>query len=333
MKFKLLALITVLSLSIGEAYSQGGIFLSQYYQNLPGFNPGLTGATDFLDIRTGTRQQWVGFEGAPKTYFVSANGVIRPKANPYRKNSLRTSQPEGAVTSHTPVSKLKWGLGGYVLKQEQGPFDQMQTMLNVASHIAITERTYLSLGIASGISNYRVNLSEVVVADQVNDATYNMFMANGFNNTYANLSAGVALYSDLYYVGISALQLSRTLLSGNDLLNTDGNNHIFHAVGGYRLYFQKFDVVPNVNVRVETSQPVVVDLGARLRYNKLISAGLSFRNDQSIIALLGVDITDKINFSYSLESRIGNASDVNNGSHEIVLGLKLYNHNRFSPLW
>ncbi|WOK08228.1 PorP/SprF family type IX secretion system membrane protein [Imperialibacter roseus] len=333
MKFKLLALIALLSLCIGKAYSQGGIFLSQYYQNLPGFNPGLTGAADFLDIRTGTRQQWVGFEGAPKTYFVSANGAIKPKVNPYRKNSLRMSESAEAQLPSSGASRLKWGLGGYVLKQEQGPFDQMQSVVNVASHIAVAERTYLSLGIATGISNYRVNLSEVVVADQVNDATYNRFMANGFNNTYATLSTGVAIYSDLFYAGISALQLSRTLLNGNDMLNKGGNNQIFHMVGGYRLYFRKFDVIPNINVRFETNQPMVVDLGARLRYNKLIFAGLSYRNDQSVIALLGIDITDKINFSYSLESRVGNASDVSNGSHEIMLGLKLFNHNRFSPLW
>lgn len=333
MKIKLLIVFAFLVLSVSTAYSQGGIFLSQYYQNMPGFNPGLTGATDYLDIRTGTRQQWVGFEGAPKTYFVAANGVIRPAVNPYRKNSLRVSQPGPAESSSMSYSKVKWGIGGYVLKQEQGPFSQMVTNFNMASHIAVAERTYLSLGVAGGISNYRVNVSEITVSDQINDATYQQFVANGFNNTYANLSTGLTLYSDKYYIGVSALQLSRALLSGNEMLNSEANGRLFHVVGGYRFYFQKFDLVPNVNVRMEASQPMIVDVGARLRYNKMVFGGLSVRNDQSVIGLVGVDITEKINFTYSLESKVGQNADVTNGSHEIILGLKLYNHNRYIPLW
>ncbi len=333
MKFKLLLIFAVLSFCMSKAYSQGGIFLSQYYQNLPGFNPALTGATDFLDIRVGTRQQWVGFDGAPQTYFVAANGIVKPKVNPYRKNSLRVSEATEAVVSTTQFSNAKWGFGGSILQEEQGPFKQMEATFNVASHIAIADRTYLSMGLASGFSNYQINIAEIIVADMANDATYAQFLANGFDNTYANLNAGVSVYSDKYYVGLSSVHLSRTLLAGNEMLNSEATQRLFHAVGGYRLYLQKFDIVPNFNIRMQISQPLLIDLGARVRYNKLISAGAAYRNDHSIVGLVGLDITDKITFTYSIESKVGNKSDIYNGSHEVLLGLKLFNHNRYNPLW
>ena len=333
MKFKLLLIFALISVCIGKAYSQGGIFLSQYYQNLPGFNPALTGATDFLDIRVGTRQQWVGFDGAPQTYFVAANGIIKPKVNPYRKNSLRVSEPGEAAASAARLSNVKWGLGGSILQEEQGPFKQLETTFNAASHIAITERTYLSMGLAGGFSNYRINVAEIMVADAVNDATYSQFLANGFDNTYANLNAGLSIYSDKYYFGLSAVHLSRTLLAGNEMLNADGTQRLFHAVGGYRFYLQNFDIVPNFNVRMQKSQPLLVDLGARVRYNKLVFAGATYRNDHTIVGLVGMDITDKITFTYSIESKVGSNSDIYNGSHEVLLGLKLFNHNRYNPLW
>ena len=47
------------------ALGQNNVFIGQYFKIMPAFAPGLTGANNFLDIKTGTRNQWADVEEAP----------------------------------------------------------------------------------------------------------------------------------------------------------------------------------------------------------------------------------------------------------------------------
>ena len=49
---------------------------SQYYQNLAVLNPAATGKENSVSIRAGFRNQWVGFEGAPKTSYLTLGTPI-----------------------------------------------------------------------------------------------------------------------------------------------------------------------------------------------------------------------------------------------------------------
>ena len=336
---KRLCFVIVVLLAVSfESYGQGKILIGQYFQNLPAFSPAFTGASDYLDIRTGFRKQWAGFDGAPTTGFVSFYTPIRLKKNPFKANSLRTSSNaqyyKGGDTKKTSKGDTRLGIGGYVLLDEQGPFQELESMLSFAVHIPITEKTYLSLGASGGLLNSRINFDDITVVDDLNDPVYLSFINNGASNTFFNFNAGVGLHSDAFYVSYSAMQLTRTFISGNEEVNNEGASIRHHVLGGIRLFLhEKWEVIPNTFIRSEANQPFFYEGGVRVRYNKNLWLGASYRNDETAVGMLGFAFSDKVNFGYAYEFKSSEFDNFNNGSHEIVLGFRLFNFNNYTSIW
>ena len=335
---RLYILIIVLLAFGSESFGQGKVVLGQYFQNLPAFSPAFTGANDFLDIRTGFRKQWAGFDGAPSTGFLSLYTPIRLKKNPYKANSLRSSTNaqyyKGGDIKNGSKGGTRLGIGGYVLVDDQGPFRETESMLSFAAHIPVAERTYLSLGVSAGLLSARVNLDEITVVDAINDQTYLSYVNNGASNSFFNLNSSIGLHSDGFYVSYSAMQLTRTLISGNDEVNNEGANIRHHILGGVRLFLNdKWELIPNAFLRSEASQPFFFEAGMRARYNKNLWLGASYRNDQSFVGMLGFEFSDYVNLGYAYEFKRSDFENFNNGSHEIILGFRLFNYSNYTSIW
>lgn len=326
-------LIVVMLISLGEVNGQGKILTSQYFQNLPAYSPAFTGAHDFLDIRTGFRKQWAGYSGAPQTGYISAYGALYPGHNRHQKHSLRVSDPsEYEGTKKNTGSKL--GIGGYILSDQAGSLKLLESMLSVAAHIPVADHKYLSLGMSTGITNNRVDLEDLTVIDPINDPTYLSYVNSGNSNTFLNMSASIGYYSDRFYVSYGMMQLVNSLLSGNDEVNNEGASVRHNILAGFRIHMtDKLELLPNVFYRLEKNASSFFDVGARLRYNKNLTGGLAYRNDDTYIMMLGLTMSDKISLGYSYEYKTASTSQFNNSSHEIVLGIKLFNYAKYTPMW
>ena len=315
-----------------DSFGQGKIITGQYFQNLPAFSPSFTGANDFLDIRTGIRSQWAGFDGAPTTAFLSAYSPIRLNSNGRNTGPATSSPDHDGMKSHQ--NRLKLGAGGHMLIDDRGPFQVNEGLLNFAVHIPVAEKTYLSLGMATGFLNARVNLSEITVEDGINDETYLSYMRNGDSNTFLTLNSSLGLHSDRYYVSYSAMQMVRSLISGNEDVNNDGADIGHHIIGGYRFFLnEKWELIPNTFLRIVSGQPLLFEVGARVRYSENLWAGLSYRKNGTYVGMVGMDLTDVIHFAYAFEYRNADFDNFNNGSHEVTLGLRLFNRSGYRSMW
>ena len=201
---KLLTLIIALIAIGADSFGQGKVVIGQYFQNLPAFSPAFTGANDYLDIRTGFRKQWAGFDGSPSTGFLSIYSPIRLKKNPYKANSLRSSSQaqyyKGGKINNDRNGDTRLGIGGYVLVDDQGPLTETEGMLSFAAHVPVAERTYLSLGVSAGILNSSIDLNDITVVDELNDAVYLSYVNNGASNSFFNLNASLGVHSESYLV-------------------------------------------------------------------------------------------------------------------------------------
>lgn len=326
---KNIIIVAFITCFITVAKGQDKILLSQYFQNMPAFNPALTGVNDFLDFRMGYRQQWMGFQGAPRTLYLSGYGALNGGNETGFQRSIRTSEAKSRAKS-----TIKHGVGGSMHLDEQGPYQQMEVNLNYAVHVPVSANTYLSFGVIPALYNAKVDFSKAEVRDALTDQAYQNFLTNGASGTFFQLSSGIALYSERYYAAYSAMQMTRTLISGNENLHT-GNGHLRHQVmGGYRFYLnQDFELVPNALVRLENAVPLVWDAGARVQYKGQFWMGASYRNDNSLIGMLGMLYNDKVRISYSYEYKSAGVDDFNSSSHELVLGLQLFNHSKYVSMW
>lgn len=306
------------------AAGQGRVLLGQYFQNLPVFSPSMTGANDYLDIKTGYRQQWSGLEGSPQTFFFSAYGSIIPDKYHNRRVSQKisgaTAIDEAGLKRETP---LKIGVGGYVLSDKQGPFRQQEGLLNTAVHVPVRDGTYISLGISLGISNARIDLSDITLRNQLDDQTYMSFIQNGASNTSFNLNAGFSLHSARYSISYGLMNMSSVMLDGNREVNNGNRRLRHHILASYVIGLnEKMELIPSAFLRLDPVLSNLYDLNIRWRYQRDLWLGLSYRNNSSVIGMFGLDIRDRITLGYSYEFSDGDNS-INNGSHEIVLGAKL----------
>ena len=164
-----------------EAWGQEQFALSQYYQVHSIINPGFTGIDDFLDIKIGYRRKWVGLDNSPSTSFVSAFGPIGDKTS-YSQSPMRISNPNQIEYIESKKAKIKFhGIGGYITKQDQGAFSQINTMVNYAFHIPIKSNIRISLGTSIGLSNIKIDPDKISVWDKINDPIYQTY-ANGNRN-------------------------------------------------------------------------------------------------------------------------------------------------------
>ncbi|WP_170863830.1 PorP/SprF family type IX secretion system membrane protein [Reichenbachiella agariperforans] len=312
-----------------DAASQSNVVIGQYYQLMPVFAPALNGANDFIDIRMGTRQQWIGYEGAPKTQFISGSGVIKlDKNNPHKYNSVRVSDMSPYTTKGTKI-----GIGGYVFSDKIGAIDQIEIMTSTAIHVPVSSKMYLSLGFSFGVYNTNVDISNLFVLRPQNDAIYQEYLHNQYRNTYLKLNSGISAYSDRFYISYSIINSAYILING-DAYNLRYSSSLLHnLLGGYRLNpWPKIELIPNAYLRYSTVFPFLFDVGIRVRYDQNLYSGLSYRNDGSIISMLGFMMNNKYSFGYSYEIKTSDNGQ-NSSSHEIILGIQLKNKKRYSPIW
>ncbi|MEO1256879.1 MAG: PorP/SprF family type IX secretion system membrane protein, partial [Bacteroidota bacterium] len=272
------------------------------------------------------------------TGFLSLYTPIRLKKNPYKPNSLRSSTNaqyyKGGKTKNGNQEDTRLGIGGYVLLDDQGPFQELESMLSFAAHIPVAKRTYLSLGVSGGLINSQVDLDDITVVDAINDRTYQSYINDGASNTFFYLNASIGLHSDALYFSYSAMQLTRTLVSGNDLVNNEGARVRHHILGGVRLFVhEKWEIIPNAFFRSEANQPFFYEAGIRARYDKNLWFGASYRNDQTFVGMLGFAFSDYVNLGYAYEFKNSEFDNFNSGSHEIILGFRLFNYTNFTPIW
>ena len=174
MMTRLLVLTTTFIIISVSGYCQDNFNFSQYFQVAPALNPAFTGIDDFLDIKLNYRSQWSGFNDSPSTNYFGINGSIKKKSQEtYREYALRISDIE-ILDSLSNIknsfsSKLKHGLGGYVVFDRQGPFEQISSFFNYALHIPIGYKTKLSIGVSTGLVNNRIDLESITLRDPDND--------------------------------------------------------------------------------------------------------------------------------------------------------------------
>ena len=327
-----LIIVFTLWLSL-NAQAQDQFALSQYYQVYPILNPALTGVDDFLDLKIGYRKKWAGFDNSPSTSFVSAFSAIGDKTS-YNQAPIRTSNPNQLEFIESQKSTIAFhGVGGYVVKQEQGAFNQVNIGLNYAYHIPINTKIRVSLGTTLGFSNLRIDPEKISVWDMVNDPVYQAYANGDANYTSFFMSLGGAVYGKKSFGAFSYQPVFNVFISGEgDELPFD---HKFVIMAGTKFTLgPNFELIPSVLAEVHTLNKSRYVGNLLLNIKSIVKTGVGYSsaNDLSISAIF--NIKNDYGLGYSFETSVGKESAIGNGTHEIILSFSIFNHlNAPSRLW
>lgn len=266
---------------------------TQYKSNQVLSNPGFCGTKRILDARVNYRNQWVGFDGAPKTYVLSVNSRLM---------------------------KGKFGLGAFMFRDEIGPFRTTNASFTAAYHLKFPD-SELSVGFQGNYLKQSFNGNSITLRNQ-QDNTINQYIEDKAG--VFDASVGIVYYNDRFHIGIATNNIFSSKLEyyKNDTLKTGifklAPHYIFSA--GYNWADNPdFTFENSVYAAYVSGVPFAFDYTLRLHIQKQLLTGLSIRFGDAIALQLGYTLKDKIQIVYSYDFITSPLRTYQRGTHEISM--------------
>lgn len=324
----------ILLLVVGNAWGQQRPQYTQYIMNNYLLNPAITGIEDYTDVKIGTRQQWVGLEGAPMTYYVTAHGPLNKEASSVRSLGKGIGNTRTVKRNRFVRAYPHHGLGVTAITDKTGPLRRNNFTLNYAYHLPVSKAITVSLGAYGGLVRNSFNPNESTYANPADPA----INPNYINRSYFDIGMGTWIYSQDFFVGLSGAQLIK---SGRELnpSEEEGTGGIlqrhFFGTAGYKFRISpEVALIPSVMVKLANPSPLSVDATLRAVFADRVWAGVTYRNLDALAGMAGVNISHILDVSYSYDYNTSNLNIANTGTHEVILGLKLFNKGKvICPRW
>jgi type IX secretion system PorP/SprF family membrane protein len=317
---KLLVLLMMLHVTV---LAQQRPHYTQYLQNMQVINPAVTGMFRALEIRGGVRNQWLGLESSPKTSYLTISTPINfdrdmliAGSADYGVDEVRTRSDKNSYLS----SENHHGLGATVLNDQTGSFGRASINLTYAYHLALGDIANLSVGVGAGVGRISLNANTLNFEDPFEPA-----LAEGSTVKWIpDVNVGVYLYAHQFFLGASMQQVMKQKLVFNN--NYEDGLEVSHYFinGGYRFWVtEDLSFTPSVMFKYIKPLPVGIDLNLRMSYRNNFWLGGSYRRKDSFSAIMGFTISKTLDAGYAYDITRSSLNTVSNGTHEIVIGLKL----------
>lgn len=284
---KIIAVILVVVATSSLSAQQQNLY-TNYILNAYAYNSGVVGSQDYLQANIFYRNQWTGFEGAPKTYLLSLYG---------------------------PLKKMKnAAVGGMVMADQTGLMSANTGYLTFAYHVKLNKKLRLGLGLSGGLKQYRVKLYDVKAYDQGDEyLTGTILTANTFD-----ANAGLYLYGQKFFLGLSSMNMLNNRV--NWKADKGRLTPHYYAMIGYKIKVKKdYEITPSVLVKYNEPAPVQMEYSLRITYKDWIWLGSSYRDQDAVAAMVGVKLMKKLNVAYAYDFPMSNIRKYQSGSHEICL--------------
>ena len=310
-------------LIVGTTIGQQREQYSQYIMNNYLLNPAVGGAYTFWNMRVGYRKQWAGFKDntdfgdnisiGPQTWFATMHGPIN---HPDTRKRARKKKPHH-------------GVGAYAYHDKTGPISYNGIFGSYSYHHKLTRKTTASLGAWAGFKEFKINGDEIhFVRDPIDD-----LIGSGQQSTFMpDMNVGIWIYNDHMFTGLSVNQLLQnkiTIDNPNDVNNEAFlKYHYFYTFGWIFQMNRTWYFSPSMMVKYVHPAPVQFDVNFRVMYANLAWVGISYRNKDAINLVVEYIHDDTFEIGYAFDYTLSELGNYNNGSHEIIVGVRWGNPRR-----
>lgn len=295
MKTKITTL--VLGLIGMMSYAQQDSQYTQYMYNTININPAYAGSREVLSIFGLHRSQWVGLDGAPTTNAFSVN---------------------------SPIGDSSFGVGLSVVNDRIGPAQENAISADLSYYIPISDNYKLAFGLKGTGNLFSIDVNKLNMQHQ-NDPQFQ----NLHNEFSPNVGAGIYLYSDNFYAGISVPNFFETKrYKDNSISITQERLHYYFITGYVFEPNENLKIKPSVLTKMVEGAPLQVDGSLNfLIYDKL-TLGAAYRWSAAWSAMAGFQISNSIFVGYAYDTETTRLQNYNSGSHEVFLRFELSNNTK-----
>lgn len=262
--------IVILSLTI---FAQQLPLHSQYMFNKLLINPAYTGTEENLSVQISVREQWIGFDNAPTTQYISA---------------------------HQFFEEFRMGLGAILFTDKFAHESQTGLKITYSYQLPVYDQTILSMGLDFQASWLGYDYREIIALDYQDP---NIYMGKQ-HKFFPEADIGFYLFNEIYNAGISVNQLLAlpVKIKHNDLIIKRFVRQ-YNLFGSYRFndVAENFDLEPGLMFKTSFKAPSQLDVNIRAIYEKNYWYGLSLRSNGDIVNMIGLRYKDmSIGFSIDI---------------------------------
>lgn len=273
------------------ARAQQDPMYSQYMFNTLAFNPAYAGSADVFTAMALSRQQWVGFTGAPSTQ---------------------------TLALHSPLPGNKLALGGNLIHDVAGPAKQSSAFLDVAYRIRTGTDTRLAFGLSGGINFFQADLASL---STVEVETHN---ANIKGKVLPNFGFGLYWSSTRYYVGLSAPKLLENVIGDDGAVVTSQEFRHYFLIAGYVMDLSEdMKFKPSIMLRAVEGAPLSLDVNASFLLRDRVWFGAMYRYGNGFGLQGQYQINEQLRVGYAFDMTTTAMGAYNAGTHELMVGYDL----------
>ncbi len=319
MKKNLLYRITLIVILLAAAlpgFTQLNSFSDQYLGNMFLLNPAIAGTGRYGNLSLISRQQWLGWEGAPASQSVTYQSKWSKSRD--RFNPLGFINKGQNIYSNV-------GLGGGFFHESHGVFQTTGIHLDYSYHL-YSRKGRLSFGLSPSV--FQIGSSTIILADP-NDP----YLQNPVKSYFVDFNAGMHYFTKLGYAGLSLVQLMNSAIKfGNygfpEIGDPSRNPDLARSAYAYAGYFfeinrsLKLKIEPMVLVKLNAINGMRFDVSSTVHLLDKFNAGISYAYKRGLSVFAGVQL-DNLSFRYLFEMPVSTDLPARYTSHMIQLSINI----------
>ena len=276
---KTILVISLITLFFGVSQAQQVPQFSQNMFNKLANNPAIAGSSEKVNATVLHRSQWMGFDGAPTTLNLSIE---------------------------SPIQILHGGIGLNIVSDAIAEYSNLGVQLSYAYQTDLGHGQ-LGIGASAGMFQSGLDGGNLNPADPENFATE--------SGVAMDFGGGLYYTTQDVYIGLSTLHITEPTIENVE--NIIGlSRHYFLLAGYYHEITPLISLNPSIYLKSDgsTSQ---LDINTNIIYNNKMWGGVSYRLDEGIVLLTGMNINDDLKFGIAYDVVL---NKIQNNSIEFMLG-------------
>lgn len=279
----------------------------QYTNNMfykLGANPGYAGAEDAINGLILNRYQWAGYGGGePKTLVFSVDGAIKAFGAP-------------------------GGIGLNIVSDQLGFYDNMWINLSYSYKVETALGT-LGIGVSPGFYNFSIkpdggwSSPDDVLNSTEGGTGDNLIPQQEASQLAFDVGMGLYLHSNKYYAGFSVSHINQAAVKYDDLASDYLARH-YYLMGGYNIKLSDplFELRPSFLFKSDMAS-WQLDLNTNVVYDDKFWGGLSYRVQDAVALLLGMELVNGLRIGYSFDLTTSAMRRNTLGSHEFFVSYSI----------
>lgn len=257
-------------------------------------NPAFAGQHNRWVISGIYRNQWQSMPDAPETYALNVDGPLRIKG-------------------------VDGGVGLNMLSDKLGLQSTLQLMLNYSYKRAL-RCGVLSMGLKMGIVNEKIgsdyyNPSDENHTDVKDDPAINQ---EDLSRIKFDMGLGMFLTGNRFYAGMAVSHLTKPRFTIGQTGEFFLAPHLYFT-GGYTFHLTpSWDIQPSAYVMTDLVS-AQYSVNANAVYKKMFWGGISYRYEEAVIFMGGLELKNGIMVGYSYDWNVSDIGRYIGGSHEVTV--------------